>query len=100
METSGITVHREPWNKGKIVGQKAPFKVKDIWALHVRQVARGRNNGHSENQAHHLTEPFRDLRLHSERYCNFKPPGCGSDGHDKWASIIKKSWLLSQLKAY
>jgi hypothetical protein len=25
--------HREPWNKGKIVGQKAPFKLKDIWAL-------------------------------------------------------------------
>lgn len=22
-------VHREPWNKGKIVGQKAPFKLKD-----------------------------------------------------------------------
>jgi hypothetical protein len=22
--------HREPWNKGKIVGQKAPFKPKDI----------------------------------------------------------------------
>ena len=21
-------VHREPWNKGKIVGQKAPLKVK------------------------------------------------------------------------
>ena len=29
-------VHREPWNKGKIVGQKAPFKTKDIWALRVR----------------------------------------------------------------
>ena len=28
--------HREPWDKGKIVGQKAPFKVKDIWALRVR----------------------------------------------------------------
>ena len=28
--------HREPWNKGKIVGQKAPFKTKDIWALRVR----------------------------------------------------------------
>lgn len=25
--------HREPWNKGKLVGQKAPFKLKDIWAL-------------------------------------------------------------------
>ena len=29
-------IHREPWNKGKIVGQKAPFKLKDIWALRVR----------------------------------------------------------------
>jgi integrase len=36
METAANTVHREPWNKGKIVGQKAPFKVKDIWALRVR----------------------------------------------------------------
>ena len=30
------TVLREPWNKGKLVGQKAPFKLKDIWALRVR----------------------------------------------------------------
>ena len=29
-------VYREPWNKGKIVGQKAPFKLKDSWALRVR----------------------------------------------------------------
>jgi hypothetical protein len=29
METSSNTAHHEPWNKGKIVGQKAPFKVKD-----------------------------------------------------------------------
>lgn len=29
-------VHRALWNKGKIVGQKAPFKPKDIWALRVR----------------------------------------------------------------
>lgn len=36
METSGVTAHREPWNKGKIVGQKAPFKVMDDWALRVR----------------------------------------------------------------
>jgi hypothetical protein len=26
---------RAPWNKDKIVGQKAPFKLKDIWALRV-----------------------------------------------------------------
>ncbi len=26
----------EPWNKGKLIGQKAPLKVKDIWAIRVR----------------------------------------------------------------
>jgi integrase len=36
MESNANAVHREPWNKGKIVGQKAPFKIKDIWALRVR----------------------------------------------------------------
>jgi integrase len=25
-----------PWNKGKLVGQKAPFKLKEIWAIRVR----------------------------------------------------------------
>jgi len=29
-------VHREPWNMGRIVGQKSPFKIKNIWALRVR----------------------------------------------------------------
>ena len=29
MGTAGSIAHREPWNKGKIVGQKAPFKLKD-----------------------------------------------------------------------
>jgi len=32
----GATLHREPRNKGKIVGQKAPFTLKHIWALRVR----------------------------------------------------------------
>ena len=36
MESNLNVAHREPWNKGEIVGQKAPFKVKDIGALHVR----------------------------------------------------------------
>jgi len=27
---------RLPWNKGKLVGQKAPFKLKEIWAIRVR----------------------------------------------------------------
>lgn len=36
MEAAALVVKREPWNKGKIVGQKAPLKPKDIWALRVR----------------------------------------------------------------
>lgn len=27
--------HRVPWNKGKLVGQKAPLKPKDIWAIRI-----------------------------------------------------------------
>ncbi len=42
MGTAGNAVHHEPWNKGKIVGQKAPFKLKDIWALRVRLQMEGR----------------------------------------------------------
>jgi integrase len=30
------TTIREPWNKGKLVGQKAPFKLKEIWTIRVR----------------------------------------------------------------
>ena len=36
MGSEANIARREPWNKGKIVGQKAPFKPKDIWALRVR----------------------------------------------------------------
>ena len=25
-----------PWNKGKLVGRKAPLKLRDIWAIRVR----------------------------------------------------------------
>ena len=30
MEIINTFNHREPWNKGKLVGQKAPFKLKDL----------------------------------------------------------------------
>ncbi|MDH5571274.1 MAG: integrase, partial [Gammaproteobacteria bacterium] len=26
----------EPWNKGKLVGQKPPLKLKEIWAIRIR----------------------------------------------------------------
>jgi integrase len=36
MEHSNVSAPREPWNKGKLIGQKAPFKLKEIWAIRVR----------------------------------------------------------------
>ena len=35
MNTIAICSH-QPWNKGKLVGQKAPLRVRDIWAIRVR----------------------------------------------------------------
>jgi integrase len=31
-----LNSHREPWNKSKLVGQKAPLKLKEIWAIRIR----------------------------------------------------------------
>ncbi len=36
MEAAIATLAKVPWNKGKIVGQKAPLKLKDIWAIRIR----------------------------------------------------------------
>jgi integrase len=36
METNTASKHREPWNKGKLVGQKVPFKPKEIWSIRTR----------------------------------------------------------------
>jgi len=36
MESNASFTHRPPWSQGEIVGQKAPFKLKDIWALRIR----------------------------------------------------------------
>lgn len=34
--THCTTTNREPWNKGKLVGQKAPLKQREIWAIRTR----------------------------------------------------------------
>ncbi|MEB0113537.1 tyrosine-type recombinase/integrase [Variovorax sp. RTB1] len=36
METPIVKASRPPWNKEKLVGQKRPFKLKEIWAIRVR----------------------------------------------------------------
>jgi len=38
---SGTKARRVPWNKGKLIGQKPPLKLKEIWAVRIRlQIAR------------------------------------------------------------
>jgi len=52
---------RVPWNKGKLVGQKAPFKPKEVWAIRARL--------QMENRARELT--LFDLGIDSElRACD------------------------------
>ena len=41
MESTQIR-HHGAWNKGKLVGQKAPFKLKEIWVIRVRLEMQGR----------------------------------------------------------
>ena len=37
MDTATTTVERAiPWNKGKLLGQKPPLKLKEIWAIRIR----------------------------------------------------------------
>jgi hypothetical protein len=37
-----VTQSRGPCNKGKLVGQKAPLKLKEIWAIRIRLQIAGR----------------------------------------------------------
>jgi integrase len=36
MECTNKLHFRVPWNKGKLVGQKAPLKPKEVWAIRIR----------------------------------------------------------------
>jgi integrase len=42
MESDPRQAQQQPWNKGKLIGQKAPLRLKDIWAIRVRLQMQGR----------------------------------------------------------
>jgi len=42
MECTSSPHTHTPWNKGKLVGQKAPFKPQEVWAIRVRLQMEGR----------------------------------------------------------
>ena len=31
--TNATVLNREPWNKGKLIGQKAPLRPKHVWSI-------------------------------------------------------------------
>ena len=34
--SSPVAVQKAPWNKGKLVGQEPPLRLKEIWAIRIR----------------------------------------------------------------
>jgi hypothetical protein len=42
MDEFGVRLVPIPWNKGKLVGQKTPLKLKEIWVIRVRLQVFGR----------------------------------------------------------
>ena len=35
-DTNDQNNHQVPWNKGKLIGQKSPLKLKEIWEIRIR----------------------------------------------------------------
>ena len=44
---------KTPWNKGKLIGQKPPLKLKEIWAIRIRLQILDRTQGLSAIQSCH-----------------------------------------------
>src|SRR5919201_5665015 len=41
-QTTSLTPRREPWNKGKLIGQKPPLRPKHVWSIRSRLQMAGR----------------------------------------------------------
>jgi len=41
-QTTSATPRREPWNKGKLIGQKPPLRAKHVWSIRTRLQMEGR----------------------------------------------------------
>ena len=42
MDEARTASHRKAWNKSKLIGQKAPFKLQEIWPIRIRLQMQGR----------------------------------------------------------
>jgi len=41
-QTTSPAPRREPWNKGKLIGQKPPLRPKHVWSIRTRLQMEGR----------------------------------------------------------
>jgi hypothetical protein len=41
-QTTSSAPRREPWNKGKLIGQKPPLRPKHVWSIRTRSQMEGR----------------------------------------------------------
>src|SRR5580704_525689 len=41
-QTTSSAPRREPWNKGKLIGQKPPLRAKHVWSIRTRLQMEGR----------------------------------------------------------
>lgn len=63
-----------PWNKGKLISQKPPLKLKDIWAIRIRlQMEKNPRNLAMFNLA--LDSKLRGCDLVKRRVSNISPAG-------------------------
>jgi hypothetical protein len=71
MDEFKIRVVPRPWNKGKLVGQKAPLRLKEIWAIRVRPQVFRRNepSQHAEEWRPRSYRNLSGLRAQSRREC-------------------------------
>jgi hypothetical protein len=40
-QASTRTLHREPWNKGKLIGAKPPLRSKHVWSIRTKLQVEG-----------------------------------------------------------
>jgi hypothetical protein len=41
-QASPPTQHREPWNKGKLIGAKPPLRPKHVWSIRTKLQVEGK----------------------------------------------------------
>jgi len=80
MEATTTPNRREPWNKGKLVGQKAPLKLKAIWAIRVRDVCHGE----------HVTARASVLQQKTQRPVQFEITAPTREAVETWIKTARR----------